>query len=171
MGLEAARAIALLSYRHYDAYRLTQSEDSDEEYQNFKASSYQQYQGLKLRRRFDPDSYFCLTRSMDSHNLGRGRNGVDEALASIQAKALIIGIDSDLLFPLVEQVELAEKIRDARLYVIESTFGHDGFLVELESIGTVVMAFLENRIEGAAFSANGLAPRLGSIALPGSETF
>ncbi len=171
MGLEAARAIALLSYRHYHAYRLTQSEDSDEEYQNFKASSYQQYQGLKLSRRFDAHSYFCLTRAMDSHNLGRGWGGVDQALSRITAKTMIIGIDSDLLFPLAEQVELAEKIPDARLYVIESTFGHDGFLVELESIGAVVMAFLEDRIEGAAFSANGLAPRLGSIALPGSETF
>jgi len=170
-GLEAARAIALLSYRHYDAYRLTQSEDSDEEYRNFKASSYQQYQGLKLSRRFDARSYFFLTRAMDSHNIGRGWGGVDQALARIEARALVIGIDSDLLFPLAEQVELAEKIRDSRLYVIESTFGHDGFLVELESIGAVVTAFFEDRIEGAAFSAKGLAPRLGSIALPGSETF
>lgn len=170
-GMEAARAMALLSYRHYEAYKQTQSEDSDDLIHDFKASSYQRYQGLKLSRRFDAHSYYTLSRTMDSHNIGRNRGGIQEALARIKSKALVIGIDSDILFPLTEQIEITQHIKDARLYVIESTFGHDGFLVELQSIGRIIQAFLNGEIQEAAFSANGLGPRLEKLALPGSESF
>jgi len=79
-GLIAARSIALLSYRSYHGYSLSQSEDNNEELSNFKASSYQKYQGIKLARRFNAYSYTLLSYAMDAHNVGRGRNGIENAL-------------------------------------------------------------------------------------------
>ncbi len=171
MGLEAARAMALLSYRHYQAYEKTQSEAEDTKLSDFKASSYQRYQGTKLSSRFDVDSYYTLSKAMDSHNIGRDRNGIANALSRIEAKALVIGIDSDILFPMDEQIELALHLKNARLYVIESTFGHDGFLVELDTIGETVKAFLEGRMDQTTFFADRMGERLGKLALPGSESF
>lgn len=98
-GLKAARALALLSYRNKLTYNSTQSEETDDKLDGYRASSYQAYQGDKLVRRFNAWSYYRLTQVSDSHNAGRGRGGVKEALGSIKAKTLCIGISSDILFP------------------------------------------------------------------------
>ena len=83
-GLAAARAVAMLSYRNYRTYQNSQEEDSDEVRNGFKAASYQRYQGQKLVDRFDVLSYLTLSRAMDSHNLGRGRGGIEKARAHRQ---------------------------------------------------------------------------------------
>ena len=140
-GLEAARAIAMLSYRHYKTYDQTQK-DLDQRWDQFSAASYQQYQGYKLRKRFSPESYYTLSKAMDSHHLGRHYSSMEEALSRIQANTLVIGIETDVLFPIEEQRFLAEGIKDARLEVIYSDYGHDGFLVETEAIGQVIRDFL-----------------------------
>jgi homoserine O-acetyltransferase len=133
-GLAAARAVALLSYRGYEAYGATQTEASDDALRDFRASSYQRYQGNKLVARFDAYSYVVLTRAMDSHNLGRGRGGVAAALAGIRARTLVLGITSDVLFPLSEQRTLAEGIAGAVYGELHSSYGHDGFLLETSKI-------------------------------------
>jgi homoserine O-acetyltransferase len=133
-GLAAARAVALLSYRGYDAYANTQTEPDDYRLRDFRASSYQRYQGHKLVARFDAYSYVVLTRAMDSHNLGRGRGGVAAALAGIRARTLVLGITSDVLFPLSEQRAIAEGIPGAVYGELDSGFGHDGFLLETAKI-------------------------------------
>ena len=142
-GLKAARAMALLSYRNPAAYNRTQLEPDDEKLNNFKASSYQVYQGEKLVNRFNPYSYYCLTRLSDTHNSGRGRGGTAKALSSIQAKTLCIGITSDILFPVEEQKYVAENIPDAQYVEIDSFYGHDGFLIESESVTEAVRTFWE----------------------------
>jgi homoserine O-acetyltransferase len=133
-GLAAARAVALLSYRGYDAYANTQTEPDDSRLRDFRASSYQRYQGHKLVARFDAYSYAVLTRAMDSHNLGRGRGGVAAALAGIRARTLVLGITSDVLFPLSEQHAIAQGIPGAVYGELDSSFGHDGFLLETVKI-------------------------------------
>lgn len=133
-GMKAARAIALLSYRNYQSYTSTQMEANDEVTDNFKASSYQQYQGLKLYRRFNAYTYWLLSKAMDSHNVGRGRKGIPAALAQVRAKTTIIGIRTDVLFPLTEQRFLAMHIEQSSYHEIDSEFGHDGFLLELEQL-------------------------------------
>jgi homoserine O-acetyltransferase len=133
-GLAAARAVALLSYRGYDAYANTQTEPDDNRLRDFRASSYQRYQGHKLVARFDAYSYAVLTRAMDSHNLGRGRGGVAAALAGIRARTLVLGITSDVLFPLSEQHAIAQGIPGAVYGELDSSFGHDGFLLETVKI-------------------------------------
>lgn len=134
MGLKAARAIALLSYRNIEIYNLKQQETDIEKTDNYKASSYQQYQGEKLLRRFNAFSYWTLTKAMDSHHVGRGRGSAEDALGQIKAYVKVVGITSDLLFPLAEQKFLAQHIPSAQLYEINSLYGHDGFLIEFEQI-------------------------------------
>jgi homoserine O-acetyltransferase len=141
-GLCAARSIALLSYRNYGTYVNRQSEETNEKTDDFKASSYQRYQGVKLVRRFNVLSYLILSKAMDSHNVGRGRATIAQALAQIQAKTLVIGITSDILFPPSEQQFLAKHIPNAQYVEIDSPYGHDGFLVETEKITEVLKAFL-----------------------------
>ena len=140
-GLAAARAVALLSYRGYDAYLATQTEPDDNRLRDFRASSYQRYQGDKLVARFDAYSYVVLTRAMDSHNIGRGRGGVAAALASIRARTLVLGITSDVLFPLVEQREIANGIPGAVYGELDSSFGHDGFLLDTAKITQALEVF------------------------------
>ena len=134
-GLRAARAMALLSYRSYLAYAETQTDPTDDELlREHRASTYQRYQGDKLVSRFDAYSYVSLSRSMDTHHLGRNRGGVPAALARIGARTLVLGITSDVLFPLSEQRELAAHIPGAMYAELDSRYGHDGFLLETAAI-------------------------------------
>jgi homoserine O-acetyltransferase/O-succinyltransferase len=144
-GMSAARAMALLSYRTYETYRKTQSEDGCEKLSGFKAISYQQYQGEKLVKRFNSHSYLYLTNAMDSHNVGRGRGSVEAALASIRSKALLLAIGSDILFPPSEQKFLQENIKDSVYKEIDSLYGHDGFLIETNEIAVVIRDFYKRK--------------------------
>ncbi|MFO7573702.1 MAG: homoserine O-acetyltransferase [Bacteroidales bacterium] len=143
-GLKAARAIALLSYRNHFAYNTTQAEISDSVINGFKASSYQAYQGEKLVKRFNPWSYFCLTQMADSHNVGRNRGGLREALAGIRASVLAIGISSDMLFHVDEMKLVAESVPDGKFVLIDSAYGHDGFLTDSHKISALAGTFLES---------------------------
>ena len=141
-GLAAARSIALLSYRGYEAYTNTQKEDSHEKLTNYAASSYQRYQGEKLINRFNAYSYVRLLDAMDSHNVARNRAEKPEyALTQIKAKTLVIGVTSDVLFPTVEQKFLAKHIKNATYAEIDSAFGHDGFLIETKKLSKVIADF------------------------------
>ena len=141
-GLKVARSIALLSYRSYDTYGATQLEVGTGKTTNFKASSYQNYQGEKLVNRFNAYSYWYLTKAMDSHNVGRGRASIVDALRQIQAKTLVIGILNDVLFPLAEQQFLASNIPGAHFAELNSFYGHDGFLIETEILTKEIGTFI-----------------------------
>ncbi|MEJ7737281.1 MAG: homoserine O-acetyltransferase [Chitinophagaceae bacterium] len=145
-GMKCARSVALISYRHYDTYLLSQSENSNELTGNFKSDSYQRYQGEKLARRFNAFSYYKLSQSMDSHNLGRSRTRVEQALGKVKAKTLVIGIETDILFPLREQQFIAENIPGSAFQSIHSVYGHDGFLIEYEQIGRLILAFIQQNL-------------------------
>lgn len=142
-GLKAARSIALLSYRTYDAYNETQLESVNDKTDNFRASSYQDYQGDKLCKRFNAYSYWYLTKAMDSHNVGRGRKSIIEALNSIKNNTLVVGIENDVLFPLSEQEFLAKHIPNASFGAIKCAYGHDGFLIETDKLTNLIGNFLK----------------------------
>ncbi|HRI21492.1 MAG TPA: hypothetical protein PLA68_11090, partial [Panacibacter sp.] len=93
-------------------------------------------------KRFNAFSYYFLSQAMDKHNVGRGRDSVRSALQSIKAKALVISISSDVLFPTPEQELLAAYIPNAQLAIIDSYFGHDGFLLEYETLEALIKEFL-----------------------------
>jgi homoserine O-acetyltransferase len=145
-GMKTARAIALLSYRNYHAYRQSQSEESNEKTDNFRAASYQNYQGEKLAKRFNAHVYWYLSKAMDTQNVGRGRKSVVDTLASIKAKTLSVGITSDILFPPNEQVFLAEHIPGADFREIDSLYGHDGFLLETKQLVTLINNFYKQSL-------------------------
>ncbi len=140
-GMKAARAMALLSYRNYETYNKTQPIHPEDDYRKLKAITYQQHQGEKLARRFDARSYYILTQAFDSHHAGRSRGGLRKALATIQAKTLVIGIDTDILFPREDQETMAKFIPKAELQWLHSDFGHDGFLLESENLTKIIRNF------------------------------
>lgn len=158
-GLKAARSIALLSYRTSMGYNLTQLDD-DEKLDGYKSASYQQYQGNKLVQRFDAFSYFTLTKTMDSHNVGRGRESIAKALSMIQAKTTVVGITTDLLFPIEEQLFLANHIDGAQYIEIHSELGHDGFLTESSKVGAIIAKVLDQRKENHATDGIGQNEKL-----------
>lgn len=145
-GLQAARSIALLSYRNYETYRETQQE------QKLKigysaAASYQRYQGEKLVKRFNAYSYVRLSEAMDSHDVSRDRcYSIETALSEIDADTLVIGVSSDILFPVHEQKLIAKSIRNARYTEIDSLYGHDGFLIETAQLTERIRTFYETKI-------------------------
>ena len=140
-GLRTARSIALLSYRHYQTYANAQQETSADKTDGFRASSYQQYQGDKLARRFNAFTYWILSKAMDSHHVGRGRGSIEEVLHSISAHCLFVGVNTDILFPLVEQERLARYVPHAQYTAISSNYGHDGFLIEVEKLARTIRHF------------------------------
>jgi homoserine O-acetyltransferase/O-succinyltransferase len=152
-GLKTARAIGMITYRNYHTYRATQTDGDGDKLDGFKASSYIEHQGNKLVNRFNAYSYWTLTKSMDAHNLARRRSErVEEVLRTIKQRTLVVSIKGDLLCPREEQQLLAQHIPGAQLVEIDSLYGHDGFLVECDTISKHVSAWLagaEQRVANA----------------------
>lgn len=148
-GLDLARRIAHVAYRSEAELeqRFGRTEQDDvpvAEGGRWAVESYLQHHGTKLVRRFDAASYVILTRAMDSHDVGRGRGGVAAALARVTARTIVAGIDSDRLYPLHQQRELADGIPGSDgLRVVTSPHGHDGFLLEAEQVGALARELLE----------------------------
>ena len=139
-GMGIARRIAHLTYRTEAEMdirfgRELQGDDTG----RYAVESYLDHQADKLAHRFDANTYIALTEAMISHDIGRDRGGVVAALASISIPVVAVSIDTDRLFPVRLQTEIAEFAPRAAPHVtISSPFGHDGFLVEVESVGQVI---------------------------------
>lgn len=158
-GLSVARMMAMVSYRSRASFeqrfgrkRQSDAATSQPEKQPegqgdapgpFQVESYLRYQGQSLDDRFDANCYVHLTRQMDSHDISRGRRDYEKELASIDVPALVVGISSDVLYPLEEQEELAEHLPNAKLKVIESPHGHDAFLIEQDDLAGYLAPWLE----------------------------
>jgi homoserine O-acetyltransferase/O-succinyltransferase len=143
-GTKAARAIGMLTYRNYKIFHDKQTDPDISKTDNYKASGYILHQGNKLAERFNAQSYWLLTKSMDSHNIARGRfDSLEKALKEIHQPTLAIGIDTDILCPVPEQKFLAEHIPNSTLHIISSDYGHDGFLVETETISRHLFEWME----------------------------
>lgn len=147
-GLAIARQIAHTTYRSARELdtrfgRIPQRAENPLDGQGrFAVQSYLDHHGAKLARRFDAGSYVALTQSLITHDLGRDRGGVDAALAAITARALVVAVDSDRLFLPAHSARIARKIPQADLHVMHSDHGHDGFLIEFDTLGPIVAAFL-----------------------------
>ena len=145
-GMKAARAIGMLTYRSYEILVKKQTDPDVNKTDDFKASSYIDHQGEKLVKRFNAYTYWMLTKAMDSHNIARGRGkNLETVLQTIPHKTLIIGISSDILCPVQEQMFMAENMPHASYFEINSAYGHDGFLVEIEKITEHVSNWLTKK--------------------------
>ncbi len=152
-GLALARRMALLNYRSPDELnarfaRTWQSGlDPLSGAGRFAVESYLDFHGNKFTRRFDANSYLRLVDAMSSHDLGRGRSSLDDALGAISVPTLVLGIDSDRLFPVEDQERIARlapgNIDGDSPVVIRSEFGHDGFLIEDHAVGAHLRRLLD----------------------------
>ena len=143
-GMAAARAIGLLTYRGSDGYNRTQQDNSSLP-TTHRAASYQQYQGLKLCRRYNAYSYMTILDAFDTHDIGRNNGGsTKKALASINAETIVVGISSDIIFPPADMKKLAQTIPSAQYAEISSDFGHDGFLVEHKRLNQILTPFINS---------------------------
>ncbi len=148
-GLAVARSIAMCSYRSWESLesRFGRREAPGG---GFEVESYLRHHGRKLADRFDANSYLTLTRAMDTHDVGRGRGGVEAALAAIAVPVLVVAIDSDQLFPAEEQWRLVEGLPRGCLAWLASPHGHDAFLIETGEINRLIRGFRDSDLAGPA---------------------
>lgn len=153
-GLATARGMAQITYRtdpiytkKFDRKEVDPMDDGFSLWQRFSVESYLDYQGAKLARRFDANSYLIINKAMDLHDVGRGRDGVEHAVARITAPALVIGVDSDILYPHDQQQRIHDVLTEtggsSTFHLLSSDEGHDAFLVEHQKIAAIVAPFLE----------------------------
>ena len=149
LGMKIARRFAHLTYRGEEELdtRFANDPQGDEDPATggrYAVQSYLEHQGSKLVARFDPGTYVALTEALSSHDVGRGRGGVRAALRNCQVPVVVGGITSDRLYPLRLQEELAELLPGCtELNFVDSIYGHDGFLVEIEAVGKLIRQTLE----------------------------
>jgi homoserine O-acetyltransferase/O-succinyltransferase len=146
-GLGIARRIAHITYRSETELRSRFGRDhqpGEDPWRGgrYAVESYLDHHADKLVRRFDAGSYVTLVEAMNSHDVGRGRGGVAAALRRVTARSVVAGVDSDRLYPLAQQQELADGL-GVPLRVVSSLYGHDGFLIEAEQVGELVAEVLD----------------------------
>ncbi|KAB2953307.1 homoserine O-acetyltransferase [Heliorestis acidaminivorans] len=158
-GLSIARMLGMITYRSDELFglrfgrRMARSRPDDYyRYDNrFEIESYLHYQGEKLVKRFDANSYLYLCKAMDIYDIGRGRGGLAKALGRIKAKTLFVGIDSDWLYPpsyMVEMTKIMEKKQKAVEYKeLKSHHGHDAFLIEFDQMSPIIKDFVQSLAE------------------------
>jgi homoserine O-acetyltransferase len=142
-GLAVARMMAMVSYRSWENFETRFGRKTQDWDGRFAAASYLDYQGEKLYRRFDANTYVRLTQAMDSHDLARGRGEYADVLGQIGIPALIVSVDSDVLYPPHEQRELAELLPRAHYEVLHTPAGHDGFLIETDALSEMILRFMQ----------------------------
>lgn len=144
-GLATARMIAMLSYRSPENYedkfgRDLQSGDES----LFQVESYLNHQGNKLVNRFDANTYDRLSRAMDTHDVSRERGSFQQVLSAITIPIMVMGIDSDILYPIEEQKELADMLPRGYYTQMTSRYGHDAFLLEFEQMNRLINEFYKS---------------------------
>lgn len=148
-GMEIARRFAHLTYRGEEELderfgNDAQGAERPEEGGRYAVQSYLEHQGGKLAARFDPGTYVALSDALSSHDVGRGRGGLRTALGNCDVPVVVGGITTDRLYPLRLQQEIADLLpRCDGLHVVDSKFGHDGFLVETDTVGALIRHTLE----------------------------
>lgn len=148
-GLGVARRMAHLSYRseeELDSRFANLPQDDEDPWRDgrYAVQSYLDHQATKLVKRFDPGTYVVLSDAMNRHDVGRGRGGVEAALASTHVPTIVAGVDSDRLYPIRLQQEIADGLPHcAGLRVLESRDGHDGFLTEADAVAKLLVELME----------------------------
>ncbi|APT81934.1 homoserine O-acetyltransferase MetX [Corynebacterium ammoniagenes] len=171
-GLAAARRIAHLTYRgemEIDERFGTSAQAGEnplgayrKKDQRFAVNSYLDYQGAKLTQRFDAGSYVTLTESLNRHDIGRGRGGLNKALASSQVPTMVVGVDTDILYPYHQQEHISRNLGNLlAMAKLSSPVGHDAFLVEGRQMDRILRNFIKQTLPEGAESIDGVEFRIG----------
>ena len=142
-GLATARMIAMMSYRSHESLNGRFGRTAQDG--RFAVQSYLRHHGSKLVERFDANAYLTLIGAMDSHDLGRGRGPLEAVLRRIRSKALVVGISTDVLYPVSEVRAVADRLPNAEFAVLDSAHGHDGFLIDVDDLNRIVLGFIHDR--------------------------
>jgi homoserine O-acetyltransferase len=145
-GLAVARMIAMISYRGKVNFESRFGRNTIDE--EFEVRSYLRHQGQKLVDRFDANTYLRLMDAMDSHDLARGRGPGQAVLSGIKTPILMVGISSDILYPVDEVEDVAASLPNARYQLLHASQGHDGFLIETASLDAMVARFKNDLARG-----------------------
>jgi homoserine O-acetyltransferase len=143
-GIEAARAMAMITYRTPQNYEEKFSRRVHPDKQIYQVESYLQYQGKKLADRFDANTYIILSQAMDSHDVSRDRGTFKEVLGNLKIPVLVVGFDSDQLYPIHEQRELGDLLPNSTLAELSSPYGHDAFLIEFKQLNAQLKPFFRS---------------------------
>ncbi len=156
-GLSLARMVAHITYlsetsieqkfgrrlQDKDAFEYNMMNETE-----FQIESYLHYQGKRFVQRFDANSYLYLTRAMDYFNLNDRYGSISEALSDTPARFLLTSYTTDWLFPTAQSKQIVSALLKNEKHVVftelDSPFGHDSFLLEFESLKTLVAPFLED---------------------------
>jgi homoserine O-acetyltransferase len=151
-GLATARMISMMTFRSDDVFsarfgrEVVEPVEGYSLWQRFQVERYLEYQGDKLVRRFDANSYLLLTKAMDLHDLGRGRGGPESAFDRLRAPLLSVGVSSDILYPPHQAREIVDLAVAAGVEAdyaeLDSPHGHDAFLIEHDQLAHVIAPFL-----------------------------
>ncbi len=142
-GLSAARSIAMISYRSAHNFKTRFARERTDD--AYSVQSYLRHQGDKLVNRFDANTYLTLIGAMDSHDIGRDRGSVEDALRSIDQPALVVSVSSDGLYPSDEVADMAELLPNSELHEIDAPQGHDAFLIRVEELNGALVDFIERQ--------------------------
>ncbi len=142
-GFSLARKIAMLTYRSYPSFNKKFGREKANTNGLFEVENYLNYQGEKISKRFDANTYIYLSEAMDAHDVGVERGGIKKALKNIKCKTECVGITSDILYPAEEQKEISSMIPNATYSEIDSIHGHDAFLIEFEQLDKIIRKFLD----------------------------
>lgn len=155
-GLAAARMMAICGYRSWQGFDTRFGRDRRDD-GLFQVQSYFRHQGRKINDRFDANTYVRLTQAMNEYDLAHGRGDCERVLAGIRQPALVVSISSDILYPPHEQQALVRQLPNARYEILDSTDGHDGFLIQTAELAALIADFRrtgrEPRRAAAALSA------------------
>jgi len=143
-GLATARMIAMCTYRSPQnfAARFGRVEQDGE---GFAIQSYLRHQGTKLVDRFDANTYLTLLAAMDGYDLGRSRGPIEAVLRHVETHALVVGISSDVLYPVAEGAELAHSLGNGEFAILDKPQGHDAFLIETDELNSIVVDWLQRK--------------------------
>jgi homoserine O-acetyltransferase len=155
VGMLLARKLGLVSYRaadewnsKFDRARLPAEKLTGKRFEHeFEIENYLEYNAQKFINSFDPNSYLYLSRSMDWFDIAEHGSSISDAMSKLQiARALVIGVTTDILFPSRQQREIADVMQatgtDVDYVEIDSVNGHDAFLIDDEHFTPVVKKFL-----------------------------
>jgi homoserine O-acetyltransferase len=153
-GLSIARMVGHITYlsdqsMHQKFGRRQREQKPQDKFGiEFQVESYLHHQGRTFVERFDANSYLYITRAMDFFDISQGYASLEDSLSRAKAKFLVVSFTSDWLFPTRESLEIVKALKSSGLNVsyreVESTYGHDAFLLEEKELTTITQAFLKH---------------------------